>query len=355
MYVYSIVMDVHMWFVALAGLRLLVKTTNPILYLIRVKVRMQSYVSIPSLWVLIMEYFVKISKKARILELKRRYLKNTVMTSNTPYPSRKIRRIYFEANFPAIVYNDVLTSNENVSPEPTGSEAFVLRYQIEEYTKDIVHDFEQRLDTIFGRQVNWVHALHFAGLTDEISRGQAPKKVTATDLFYLRSMDQGTANVPYLLALYLFRHTERRKSRARMSEGYFIRRLAKHFGLISDEGLMGLSVIAHPITAAGALEVAEGAPDVDEGAQAIPSLVQEVHGIQESLAEQREVMETMARDFFRFTIWAASSLSQLLDATGATYKRYSDTHVPYQRRMVRHRTGEASTSAAPLNEDQPDP
>ncbi|GJX16553.1 hypothetical protein Tco_0217385 [Tanacetum coccineum] len=41
----------------------------------------------------IMEYLVKISKKARILELKRRHLKITVLTSYTPYPSRKIRRI----------------------------------------------------------------------------------------------------------------------------------------------------------------------------------------------------------------------------------------------------------------------
>ncbi|GJU36780.1 hypothetical protein Tco_1185134 [Tanacetum coccineum] len=42
---------------------------------------------------LIMEYLVKIRKKARIMELKRRHLKITVLTSNTPYPSRKIRRI----------------------------------------------------------------------------------------------------------------------------------------------------------------------------------------------------------------------------------------------------------------------
>ncbi|GJV54800.1 hypothetical protein Tco_1455805 [Tanacetum coccineum] len=42
---------------------------------------------------IIMEYLVKISKKARILELKRRHLKITVLTSNTPHPSRKIRRI----------------------------------------------------------------------------------------------------------------------------------------------------------------------------------------------------------------------------------------------------------------------
>nr|GEY14188.1 hypothetical protein [Tanacetum cinerariifolium] len=38
-----------------------------------------------------MEYLVKISKKARILELKRRHLKNTILTSYMPYLSRKIR------------------------------------------------------------------------------------------------------------------------------------------------------------------------------------------------------------------------------------------------------------------------
>ncbi|GJT66495.1 hypothetical protein Tco_1017975 [Tanacetum coccineum] len=41
---------------------------------------------------LIMEYLVKISKKARILELKRRHLKITVLTTYTPYPSMKIRQ-----------------------------------------------------------------------------------------------------------------------------------------------------------------------------------------------------------------------------------------------------------------------
>ncbi|GJY50456.1 zf-CCHC domain-containing protein [Tanacetum coccineum] len=40
-----------------------------------------------------MEHLVKISIKARILELKRRNMKNIVLTSNTPYPLRKIRRI----------------------------------------------------------------------------------------------------------------------------------------------------------------------------------------------------------------------------------------------------------------------
>ncbi|GKC70601.1 hypothetical protein Tco_1116484, partial [Tanacetum coccineum] len=67
-------------------------------------------------------------------------------------------------------------------------------------------------------------------------RGQAPEKVTGVDLFYLRSMDRGTTNVPHLLSQYLFRHVEGRR-------GHFIRRLAMHFGLVSDEGLRGLQVV----------------------------------------------------------------------------------------------------------------
>ncbi|GKC67310.1 hypothetical protein Tco_1099908 [Tanacetum coccineum] len=79
-------------------------------------------------------------------------------------------------------------------------------------------------------------------------RGHAHEKVTATDLFYLRSMDQGAANVLYMLAQYLFRHAEGRKSGARLSGGHFIGRLAHHFGLVSDDGLRGLSVVARELS-----------------------------------------------------------------------------------------------------------
>ncbi|GKC85691.1 hypothetical protein Tco_1141408 [Tanacetum coccineum] len=209
---------------------------------------------------------------------------------------------------------------------------------IEGYTEEIVQDYEYRLDTIFGRQVNRVHILDFEGLTVEMrqaltdrlrmeytrvggdvlftshawrrlfeiqgplvrlhtaeemagdgfeaywagslrgitdkgdlsdywariysdgdflrvvptytsirdplrrlchrliavsisGRGQAPKKVTATDLFYLR-----------------------RRIRGR-------RRLAEHFGL----AWVASGPKRQPIVAAGAPEVAEGAPDVDKG------------------------------------------------------------------------------------------
>ncbi|GJW36962.1 hypothetical protein Tco_0059882, partial [Tanacetum coccineum] len=200
-------------------------------------------------------------------------------------------------------------------------------------------------------------------------RGQAPEKVTSTDLFYLRSMDQGTVNVPYLLAQYLFRHAEGRKSRARMSVGHFIGRLADHFGLVSDEGLMGFSVITRvllvidlhqlskfnicvrlgdtwawvalgperqQVAAAGALKVAEGAPIVDDGvlapmqapqpppalartiAQRLSVLEEEVHNLRSDVGEQKGVLDNMDHDFSRFTTWTVTSLSR---ATSEWFKK----------------------------------
>ncbi|GKA14377.1 hypothetical protein Tco_0694023 [Tanacetum coccineum] len=45
-------------------------------------------------------------------------------------------------------------------------------------------------------------------------RSQAPEKVTVTDLFYLRGLDVGSVNIPYLLARYLRRFAAWRKSGA---------------------------------------------------------------------------------------------------------------------------------------------
>ncbi|GJU59005.1 ribonuclease H-like domain-containing protein [Tanacetum coccineum] len=85
----------------------------------------------------------------------------------------------------------------------------------------------------------------------------------------------------------------------------------------------------------GALEVAKGAPDIDEGAQAVPAPIQ---------APQPPPATGPAR-----------TLSQkVARLSGARYTSYFDFRIPYQRR-VRRRTGEASTSAVPLDEDQPDP
>ncbi|GJV63519.1 retrovirus-related pol polyprotein from transposon TNT 1-94, partial [Tanacetum coccineum] len=99
---------------------------------------------------------------------------------------------------------------------------------------------------------------------------------------------------------------------------------------------MGLE--RQPDAAASAPALAEDAPGVDEGDQAILAPVQppqqppppppavartmpqrmarleeDVHEICGALAEQREVIGAMARDFSRFTVWAISGIAQLLD------------------------------------------
>nr|GEX50872.1 hypothetical protein [Tanacetum cinerariifolium] len=121
-----------------------------------------------------------------------------------------------------------------------------------------------------------------------------------------------------------------------------------------------------PDATADSQEAAEDVAAVDEGGQADPTPVQvplpppaaartipqrmarledDVHEIRKELAEHHEVIDTMARDFSRFTVWAASGMARLLDSARVAYTSYSETRIPYQRR-VRRRTDEANTSTA---------
>ncbi|GKA91877.1 hypothetical protein Tco_0813802 [Tanacetum coccineum] len=72
--------------------------------------------------------------------------------------------------------------------------------------------------------------------------------------------------------------------------------------------------------------------------QRMAILEEDVHEIHGALAEQREVIGAMAKDFSRFTVWAASGIAQLLDSARVTYTLYPETCIPYQR-MVRQRAG----------------
>ncbi|GJZ66915.1 hypothetical protein Tco_0630155 [Tanacetum coccineum] len=285
----------------------------------------------------------------------------------------------------------------------------LLQYAVEGYTDEIVQDFEQRLDTIFGRQVNRVHVLDFARMTEEMrqtlvdrtrmvytwdeghelftshawrrlfeirgplvrefileffstSLGLHTAEEMAEDGFeaywaysllwiYSRPCEE---DVPQVDFLQHFWHAEGRKSGARMSEGYFIWRLAKHFGLVSDEGLMRLSVITRMLLrqsddAAGALEGAEGDPD------RIARLEEEVHELRESIVGLCGVVDRSITDQSRFATWMISCMTQLMDASARTYHAFDRTLVgssqmPYQRRTKR-RTGDANTPAAPQQSD----
>ncbi|GJS75360.1 hypothetical protein Tco_0725241 [Tanacetum coccineum] len=74
-------------------------------------------------------------------------------------------------------------------------------------------------------------------------RSQAPEKVTVTDLFYLKGMYVGSINIPYLLARYLRLFASGRKREVMISGGQFVACPARHFGLLTEERLRGLTVI----------------------------------------------------------------------------------------------------------------
>ncbi|GKB29809.1 hypothetical protein Tco_0869210 [Tanacetum coccineum] len=108
-------------------------------------------------------------------------------------------------------------------------------------------------------------------------RCQAPEKVTVTDLLYLRRLDVGSVNIPYLLAQYLRRFSTRRKSGAHISNRQFIIDMAE---LVRLQICVQLDVTwawvamgpeRHPEATAGAPGVAQDASIIDEGGQAIPA------------------------------------------------------------------------------------
>ncbi|GJY62287.1 hypothetical protein Tco_0462944 [Tanacetum coccineum] len=83
-------------------------------------------------------------------------------------------------------------------------------------------------------------------------RSQVPEKVTVIDLFYLRGMDVGLVNIPYLLARYLRMFASGRKRNAMIYRRQFVAHLTEHFGLLIEERLQGLTMIApQPPLAAG--------------------------------------------------------------------------------------------------------
>nr|GEW00259.1 hypothetical protein [Tanacetum cinerariifolium] len=155
-------------------------------------------------------------------------------------------------------------------------------------------------------------------------RWQAPENVTSTDLYFLRSMDQDVVNLPYVLTHYLFRHVEGRNQGAQMSGGYFIARLADHFGLLIEESLQGTTIVVREL---GEIDLAElarlhiCASLGDVWTSRLARLEEEVHRIWVSLGKQHEVIDAMARDLSRFIVWAAGGLSQLLDSAGASCTR----------------------------------
>nr|GEW65225.1 hypothetical protein [Tanacetum cinerariifolium] len=89
------------------------------------------------------------------------------------------------------------------------------------------------------------------GFSGIAGRSQAPEKVIVTDLFYLRGMDVGSVNVPYLLP-----------------------RLQIYVELNDTWAWVASGPERQQVAAAGTSKATEDAPVADEGAPAVPAPVQ---------------------------------------------------------------------------------
>ncbi|GJX58604.1 retrovirus-related pol polyprotein from transposon TNT 1-94 [Tanacetum coccineum] len=136
----------------------------------------------------------------------------------------------FENEFPAIVYNDALTSKSDFLTEPTLCPQHIDEFDLKDETSLSEYD-EKEQNVLHGSSTQRSEApLRFEGLqytdadiadfeTSIAERSQAPEKVTVTDLFYLRGRDVGSLNVPYLLARYLRLFASRMKQWVMISGG----------------------------------------------------------------------------------------------------------------------------------------
>nr|GEX68507.1 hypothetical protein [Tanacetum cinerariifolium] len=131
-------------------------------------------------------------------------------------------------------------------------------------------------------------------------RGHIPEKVTATDSIYKRIMDERAVNLPYLFAIYLFRHAEGRKDE-------LVRlHICEWLGDVFTCAPPGPERLFQPDQDPRALAAALVNRTMPHW---MTRLEDEVHGVCESLGEQRAVLDAMSIDSSRFTTWTVGRLS----------------------------------------------
>nr|GEZ93555.1 hypothetical protein [Tanacetum cinerariifolium] len=270
------------------------------------------------------------------------------------------------------------------------------RFEGLHYTEGDIADFETRLAKIYRREVHRVQVFDFGGLSDLMAEGfrevvldldtvralqfhelgggffgytpsytlirdpilrlchrliacsiarrsQAPKKVTAFDVFYLRGMDVGTVNVPYLLARYL-----RLFALGRKQDAIYLVIFAE---LDDTWALVAPGPERQPDGAASAPEAAKDVPIADEGASAIPASLHAPHSPPPAARPTRTMAQMLARveeDMHEIR----GELDEQRDwIAGIRYTSYADLY----ERCTRCRTDGASIFTTQQDEQQPDP
>ncbi|GJT89661.1 hypothetical protein Tco_1078506 [Tanacetum coccineum] len=255
----------------------------------------------------------------------------------------------FESDFPATVYNDASTSSENVSSEPTVSIYDAIKTDFDfsiSFSDSDDEDYTFICDKdSFSYKLIHVDNLKPEPVNDhvEINTELCSKNID------IKPMDSGACTwkdtTPIEFAL-------RRKRGAMISGGRFVACLAEHFGLLTEQRLQGLTIFDElDDTWASAIPAPIQAPQPPPTAASTRTMVQrlsrlkeDVHSLRGDMGEQREVLDSMSRDFARFTTWTVASLSLMMDRNGVRYTSYFNSPIPYQRR-TRRRTDDGGTTA----------
>ncbi|GJW47732.1 hypothetical protein Tco_0079378 [Tanacetum coccineum] len=101
------------------------------------------------------------------------------------------------------------------------------------------------------------------------------------------------------------------------------------------------------------------APQPRTMSQRIERIEEDMCDLQHDIRGLQGVVESFNTEQSRVSTWLISYMTQLMDASSHTYHPFDSTLVDSSRmayeRRVRPRTGDASTSAAPYTDAQPDP
>ncbi|GJX80641.1 hypothetical protein Tco_0328790 [Tanacetum coccineum] len=93
--------------------------------------------------------------------------------------------------------------------------------------------------------------------------------------------------------------------------------------------------------------------------QRIERIEEEVRDLQRDVVGLRGVIKSFTTEQSRVSTCLITCMTQLMDASGQTYQPFDSTLIGSSRfsfqRRVRPRTSDASTSAAPHTDTQPDP
>ncbi|GJX37445.1 hypothetical protein Tco_0250748 [Tanacetum coccineum] len=249
-----------------------------------------------------------------------------------------------------IIYPDDLKSDKgnDMAPLPPHDQRHLwLRYQVVGYTEEIVHDFEQRLKMVFGRQVNRVHILDFKGLTPDIRQDLAER------MRMIYTGDDGHEIGISFAGDFLG------TSPSYTSIRDLILRLCHRLITCSIAGRSQtpkkvLKIVCFGEEAMGD-DIWRELPVIDMAKLVRLQIYKEIDDTwawvapgQERHLNHHRLLRLCHRG------WPAGGMAQLQDYTGASYTPYSENHIPYQRR-VRRRTDGARTSAAQQDPQQPDP